>query len=91
MSQNNDNGPGPVSPNPDRELSFGEKAVGLSFNPGGDPAVYACKSLYANIIDNLDNLRKNSESAEQRRHCSIAITEAEAAQMRAVKAITWKD
>lgn len=82
---------GPSSPNPNRELSFGETAVGLSFNPGGDPAVYACKSAYAHIIDSLNELRSKSESPEVYRLCSVAITEAQGAQMWAVKAITWKD
>lgn len=95
MSQNQDNnGPGPVESNtssPNRELSFGEKAVGLSFNPGGDPAVYAYKSAYAHIIDMLNAIRSKTDSAEVKRLCSVAITEAQGAQMWAVKAITWKD
>ena len=45
------------------EQTFGEKAVGLSFNPSGDDAVA--------------------------RRASVAITEAQTAQMWAVKAITW--
>lgn len=73
------------------ELTFGQKAVGLNFNPSGDDAVGQVKQGYANIIDQLNDLRTKSESPEQKRHCSIAITDAEAAQMRAVKALTWKD
>jgi hypothetical protein len=77
-----------------RELSFGEKAVGLTFNPSGDPKVQEVKELYAKIIDLLNDLRTETNvsiSGEVKRHASIAITEAETAQMRAVKAITWKD
>ena len=50
-----------------------------------------CKVSFAQIIDNLDTLRKNSESSEVKRMCSIAITEAQTSQMWSVKAITWKD
>ena len=74
----------------ERELTFGEKAVGLNFNPGGDVTVNQVKAMYANIIDTLDTLRNfASSSSETKRLCSIAITEAQSAQMWAVKAITW--
>lgn len=74
-----------------KTLTFGQKAVGISFNPGGDPGVSYCKQFYADIIDQMNNLRDVSTSPEQKRLCSIAITEAQTAQMWAVKAITWKD
>jgi hypothetical protein len=45
--------------------TFGQRAVGLSFNPSNDDAV-------------------------AQRMASVAITEAQTAQMWAVKAITWK-
>lgn len=83
--------PTPVAANPDRPLSFGEKAVGLTFNPSGDPEVYACKAGFARLIDQMQALRDSPDTpAEAKRHASIAITEMESAQMRAVKAITWK-
>jgi len=73
-------------------LSFGEKAVGLSFNPSGNDAVTNCKRAFASIIDNLNALRKTADPQSQLgRYCSTAITQAEIAQMCAVKAITWKD
>lgn len=75
----------------DRELTFGEKAVGLNFNPSGDNIVAALKVHYAEVIDELDTLRNKTESPEVRRLASIAITEAQGAQMWAVKAATWKD
>ena len=77
-----------------RGLSFGERAVGLSFNPSGDADVNAIKELYANVIDNLHLLRnkaKETKESEKIRLYSIAITEAQGAQMWAVKAITWKE
>lgn len=39
----------------------------------------------------MNDLRETSESQDQKRHASVAITEIESAQMRAVKALTWKD
>ena len=72
-----------------RELTFGEKAVGLTFNPGGNPAVDLVKKQYAEIIDALYQSKLTSD-AEKARLYSIAITEAQAAQMWAVKAITWQ-
>lgn len=71
--------------------TFGEKAVGLSFNPSGDDAVAACKREFAVVIDRMNNLRKSVGSSEVARMASVAITEAQTAQMWAVKALTWKD
>lgn len=73
------------------EQTFGQKAVGLSFNPSGTDAVAECKQGYATEIDRMQNLRTSSESSEQKRLASVAITELQAAQMWAVKALTWKD
>jgi hypothetical protein len=44
--------------------TFGEKAVGLSFNPGSNPAVNACKKSFADVIDNLNELRSTSTDPE---------------------------
>lgn len=75
-----------------RELTFGEKAVGLTFNPSGDSAVTNTKKYFAQIIDDMNSMRSDpNASAESKRLYSIAITEAQGAQMWAVKAITWKD
>lgn len=81
---------GPVAADPDRELTFGEKAVGLTFNPSQDPAVYSCKSGFANVIDQMNDLRNSTDNTEVKRMASVAITEAQTAQMWAVKAITWR-
>lgn len=77
-----------------RELTYGERAVGLSFNPGNNPGVDAVKRAYADIIDSLNNSISGMDmptSGEQIRLFKIAITEAQAAQMWAVKAITWQN
>ena len=71
--------------------TYGQKAVGLSFNPSADDAVAKCKQIFADAIDQMNDLRATSASPEAKRLCSIAITEAQAAQMWAVKAVTWKD
>jgi hypothetical protein len=74
------------------DLTFGQKAVGLTFNPSGDDAVARCKQTFADAIDQLDTMRHDSAtSPEKKRLASIAITELQGAQMWAVKAITWRD
>jgi hypothetical protein len=73
--------------NPD---TYGAKAVGLTFNPSNDPSVDRVKVAFADIIDYIDNLRSRTNNAEIKRMASIAITEAQTAQMWSVKALTWK-
>lgn len=75
----------------EKELSYGEKAVGIKFNPSELTVVDLIKRGFAVEIDRMDVLRKTSDSPEQKRLCSIAITELQGAQMWAVKAATWKD
>lgn len=74
---------------PTRQLSFGERAVGLTFNPSQSHEVDKCKKEFAHVIDRMNYLREQSEDPEVKRMCSVAITEAQTAQMWAVKAITW--
>lgn len=73
-----------------RQMTFGEMAVGLTFNPSGDNDVSKCKQEFAAVIDRMNDLRNASDNQEVRRMCSVAITEAQTAQMWAVKAITWR-
>lgn len=82
--------PGPYSGAGTRELTFGQKAVGLTFNPSGDDAVAKCKQMYADVIDQMNDLRALSENGDVKRMASEAITNAQTAQMWAVKALTWK-
>lgn len=73
-----------------REITFGEKAVGLSFNPSQNTAVQDIKVASAALIDILDNMRTALKTdGEVFRMLSIAITEAQTAQMWGVKAVTW--
>ena len=73
-----------------RELTYWEKSVWLTFNPSGDEKVTEVKELCAKVIDLLNDLRADQRN-EQSRLLSVAITEMQTAQMRAVKWITWKD
>ena len=73
-----------------REMTFGEKAVGLTFNPGGNPKVDEIKKLYAQIIDLCNDLRTEAGQGEKGRLLSVAITEAQTAQMWAVKGVTYQ-
>ena len=73
------------------ELTYGQKSVGITFNPSNDDKVGMCKQKYAELIDDMNNLRSETTSQEVKRMCSIAITELQAAQMWSVKSITWKD
>ena len=74
----------------EKELTYWEKAVGLTFNPSNNPQVYKIKKVYAEIIDELNESRNNIPPGEKWRLLSIAITEAQTAQMWAVKALTWQ-
>lgn len=72
------------------EMTYGQKAVGLTFNPSNDDSVSTCKAGFAVLINQMNDLRNATENPEVKRMCSVAITEAQTAQMWAVKAITWK-
>jgi hypothetical protein len=71
-------------------MTYGEKAVGLSFNPSGDQKVHKLKQLFAEIIDICASERAGTQGEHSRLY-SVAIIEAQTAQMWAVKAATWKD
>jgi len=72
-------------------LTFGQKAVGLKFNPSFMPEVDECKTIFALAIDQMHQLRIGTKPDGTKRHASTAITMAEDVQMRAVKAIIWKE
>jgi len=73
-----------------RALTFGERAVGLTFNPSGDNDVTKIKSACAYVIDILNDLRTDTQDGEKKRQYSIAITEIQTGQMWGVKAATWR-
>lgn len=72
-----------------RELSFGEKAAGVTFNPSNDPVVDEIKKKTAELIDLIHGLR-SGVTGEAARYYSKAISHIEDGQMNAVKARTWK-
>ena len=74
----------------ERPMTFGERAVGLTFNPSGYSVVNELKMLSAALIDYCHNMREQTTDAEVKRMYSVAITEAQTAQMWAVKAATWR-
>ncbi len=74
----------------ERAATYGEIAVGMAFNPSNNSDVDVIKQKFADVIDILADLRHETTSDEQKRLCSIAITEAQTAQMWAVKARTFK-
>lgn len=79
-----------------RELTFGEKSVGLTFNPSAIKEVDDIKAAGANFIDvicghkgekvNGDAFKQDAEAAAMRK---LAQRAAQEAQMWAVKAATW--
>ena len=83
-----------------RELTFGEKAVGLTFNPSGDEKVNKAKQLMADALD----LLKEAEAEKAKLSVGNAMASWEAnvfrtnafnkivdAQMSLVKYITWNN
>jgi hypothetical protein len=73
-----------------RPMTFGEKAVGLTFNPSNNPTVDEIKRKAAELIDEIHELRTNQPNSEIARMASLAITDIQSGQMWAVKAATWK-
>ncbi len=72
-----------------RALTFGEKAAGITFNPGNNPEVDHIKRMVADFIDLCNDARANATDPEKSNYYSKAINEMEKAQMLAVKAATW--
>lgn len=72
-----------------RVMSFGEKCVGLTFNPSGDKKVEKVKRLYAEIIDLIMEERLETISSRKNELKEKATMEAITAQMWAIKAITF--
>jgi len=84
--------------NTERELSFGEKAVGLTFNPSGDEKVNKAKRLMADALDLLkevENEKTVNGNVTPTWNSNVFRTNAfnkiVDAQMALVKYITWKD
>lgn len=71
-----------------RTLTFGQKAVGITFNPSNLPGVDQIKQECAKIIDTLDQLRNEAVDGEMKAQFTLAIRKIQEGQMWGVKAIT---
>lgn len=81
-------------PQTNRDLTFGEKAVGLTFNPSNMPTVDRIKKLSAALIDEIASYRvpetNDGMYHEQQAMYTEAIRRIQEGQMWAVKAATWQ-
>jgi len=82
----------------EKELTFGEKAVGLTFNPSGDKKVNQAKKLMAEALDLLQQAEleksdygKIMQSWEENVFRTNAFNKIVDAQMSLVKYITWNN
>ena len=86
-----------VVENAERPQTFGEKAVGITFNPSGADEVYEAKMLAAKQIDLLEkvHIKLTNDSANTTWVRNVLRTQAFnaliSAQMAVVKYLTWKD
>ena len=78
-------------------LTFGQKAVGLDFNPSGDENVTKAKQLSADLIDLVEEHKEkvSSQGVQVSWITNVFRTAAFnaviAAQLAVVKFLTWKD
>lgn len=73
-----------------RELTWGEKQAGVTFNPSQNPTVAEIKGRCAELMDLLNTLRAENNDSDVKRFYSMALTNLNDAQMEAVKAATWR-
>ena len=76
----------------ERELTFGEKLVGITFNPSGDEKINRAKELCAELADLLYQDYDNREEVTDFYDYLYehAVGEILNAQMNAVKVLTFK-
>ena len=78
-------------------LTFGQKAVGLNFNPSGDENVTKAKQLSADLIDLVEEHKEKVSSQGVQLSWvtnvfrTAAFNAVIAAQLAVVKFLTWKD
>lgn len=76
---------------PTRPMTFGEKLVGLTFNPSGDDKVAKAKQLCAELADLLYEEQRSQETTQLKGQLyNHAIGEILNAQMNVVKVLTLK-
>lgn len=71
----------------DREQTFGERAVGLDFNPSSNERVNKLKELAAQMIDLVENDGPTDDFGAKLHE--DAVMQVVHAQMSTVKAVTW--
>lgn len=71
------------------DRTFGQKAVNLQFESTDSDAVKFSKKNFARVIDQLNDLRTNSKSQEQKILATVAIEEIQVVQRLAAKALDW--
>lgn len=83
-----------------KELTTGEKAVGLTFNPSGDETIIKAKKLSAELIDIVEQRIEFLEATKPEGSRLLWMTNVLrtaafnaviAAQMAVVKFLTWRD
>lgn len=78
----------------DRQMTAGEIAVGLTFNPSGDESVNKLKQLFAEAFDIVEKSVPADDgtipTARKRKIRDAALHEIVTAQMWAVKVVTLK-
>ena len=74
-----------------RPMTFGEKLVGLTFNPSNDDKVAKAKKLCAELADLLNEHNESKDkSQDSQRLFSHAVGEILNAQMNVVKCLTYQ-
>jgi len=76
-----------------RELTFGEKLMGVNFNPSNLSNVYSVKRSFAYIADTIGDPTADTEKRSWTYNVlrTAALNGCVLAQMSVVKFITWKD
>lgn len=71
-----------------KELSFGEQLVGLTFNPSGDAKVTKIKKTYAELADIINDTEFNDNNYKNKLIKDKAIMDILSACMSTVKLLT---
>lgn len=73
-----------------RPLNYGEQAVGLTFNPGGNMDVQKAKELCAQLINMANDLYCKEDASPEKKNLLVeAVRQLQTAQMWIVKGITY--
>lgn len=70
-----------------KELTYGQKRVGITFNPDQNEDVAFIKQLAAELIDHIKGLQNATTDNEQKRAYATAVTNIQTGQMWAVKGV----